>query len=79
MIQRLKAIHERERHDFYGNSCPRCPHCAEVVEIESNDLHHIAVEGCHVVPCPFCKLDFKVKTVVSMTYDTDEQDDTVNS
>ncbi len=76
MVERLQALKERSSMDFYESDDPRCPHCANCVNVEDHELFELYSEGSHLVGCPYCEMDFTVRTTVSkFTFSTEDQDE----
>ena len=72
---RLEALNNGERMDFWANDEPKCPHCGQESSVSENEWWKIYEEGDHEVSCPHCETDFTVTTRVSYTFSTDHQDD----
>ena len=72
---RLEALNNGERMDFWANDEPKCPHCGQESSVIENEWWKICEEGDHEVSCPHCETDFTVTTRVSYTFSTDNQDD----
>lgn len=60
--------------EYWAASAPKCPHCGEVCSVSKNEWWKLYEEGEHEVTCPSCDGDFSVRTSVSYSFSTDEQD-----
>lgn len=64
-----------ERLEFFASSDPKCPHCGDECSVSDNEWWKLYEEGEHDVTCPSCDEDFTVRTSVSYSFSTDEQED----
>lgn len=63
-----------ERLIFWRNKDPRCPHCAESIDIDRHELWRLYEEGEHDMECPHCEGEFVVSTNITYSFSTDEQE-----
>ena len=70
-VNKFAALKTGSPWKFCGASDPRCPHCGSTCDATDDFLYE---EGSHDMLCSHCKGDFTVKTRVSYSFDTDEQD-----
>jgi ssDNA-binding Zn-finger/Zn-ribbon topoisomerase 1 len=59
--------------DYWGNRCPKCPHCDKDIDVSRHELHALYEEGEHEIECPYCDKAFRVSVRVSHSYDTSIQ------
>ena len=80
MTKKLEALKKCgndivDRLEFFGNRNPKCPHSGESHKVSDREWWELYEEGDHTVTCPSCDHDFIVRTSVSYSFSTDEQDD----
>ncbi len=69
-------LSENNTIEYWGNDCPKCPHCDRSVGIDENELYNLYDDSdIHEVECPFCEKEFEVKSISKWTFSTDEQDE----
>lgn len=72
-LEALKS--DRTGMDFRLNDRPKCPHCGHDCDIGKNDWWGIfTTDGdVHEKDCPSCGRPFKIKSVVTFKFTTDEE------
>ena len=70
-VDKFEALKTGALWKFCGASDPRCPHCGSLCRVTDKALYE---EGEHEMSCLYCGGDFTVKTRVSYSFDTDNQD-----
>ncbi len=74
-MSRLAALNGDNTMSFWMNPKPKCPHCGADYDIERHEAWGLYEEGDHTIECPDCDLKYKVVSVVSFSFSTDEQDE----
>lgn len=76
IVEKLKALREGLSIDFWGNKAPKCPHCGSDFDIYEGDAWHLYDEHeSHEIECQDCDEWFKVRSIATWIFSTDEQDE----
>lgn len=76
MTEPLEALNASDSMEFWGNKQPKCPHCGAEYDIDRHEAWELySDDDEHEVDCGTCELSFRVRTITTHVFSTDEQDD----
>lgn len=75
-MNKLEALKAGEIGEFLFKRQPKCPHCGEFYDIQSNERWDLySDDDLHSVECPNCEGEFTVTTSCSYSFSTEDQED----
>lgn len=74
--EKLYALNKGHSLEFVSNKMPKCPHCGDDFDIDTNEAWFLYDDNdTHVVECRRCENEFTVSSTARWSFSTDEQDD----